>query len=161
MFTEIAGIPSHPLFVHGAVVLLPLAALAVVVASWWPAARTRLGAGLPVAAALALGACHVARESGQRLQERPTMAGMQDRIEDHATQGTATFLWAIALTVLAVLVWAGSSPVVGSRFAGATVLSSRAGAIVLGVLATAAAAACIVGTISAGHSGATMVWSGI
>lgn len=161
MLTEIAGIPSHPLLVHAAVVLLPLAALALVVGAWWPAARTRLGVGLPVLALVAALACYLAKESGEKLEQRPSMEGMREQIAGHETQGTATFLWSLALLVVAVLVWAGSSPAVASRASGATVLSGRAGSVALGVLSTVAAAACIWGVIAAGHSGATMVWSGL
>ncbi|TWS24701.1 hypothetical protein FK268_05470 [Tsukamurella sputi] len=161
MLTDIAGIPSHPLFVHGAVVLLPLAALALLLAAWWPAARARLGVGLPVFALVAAGACYLAKESGEQFEKRPSMEGMRTQIEAHSTQGTATFLWSLGLLLLAVLVWAGSSPAVAARFSGATVLSGRAGSVVLGVLATLAVIACIWGVIAAGHSGATMVWSGL
>ena len=161
MLTEIAGIPSHPLLVHGAVVLLPLAALALLLAAWWPAARARLGAGLPVLALVAAVACYLAKESGERLEKLPSMASMRAQIEEHSTQATATFLWSVGLLVFAVLVWAGSSSVVAARFSGATVLSGRIGAVVLGVLSTLAVAASIWGVIAAGHSGATMVWSGL
>lgn len=161
MLTEIAGIPAHPLLIHGAVVLLPIAALALVLAAWWPAARAKLGPATPVLALIAAVACYLATESGEQLKNRPTMAGMREQIEGHETQGNATFYWSLGLLVLAVLVWAGSSPAVTSRFPGATVLSSRAGSVVLGVLSTLAVIACIWGVIAAGHSGATMVWSGI
>lgn len=161
MLTEIAGIPSHPLLVHAAVVFLPLAALALVVAAWWPAARARLGAGLPALALVAAGACYLAKESGEQFEKRPSMEGMHEHIEAHATQGTATFLWSLGLLLVAVLVWAGSSPVVTSRFSGATVLSGRVGSVILGVVATLIVVACIWGVIAAGHSGATMVWSGL
>ncbi|NMD54154.1 MULTISPECIES: DUF2231 domain-containing protein [Tsukamurella] len=161
MLTEIAGIPSHPLLVHAAVVLLPLAALALVVAAWWRAARSRLGVGLPVFALVAALACFLAKESGERLEERPSMEGMREQIAAHSNQGTATFLWSLALLVVAALVWAGSSPVVTSRVAATSLLSGRVGGAVLGLMATVTAAACLWGVIAAGHSGATMVWSGL
>lgn len=142
-------------------VLLPLAALALVVAAWWPTARARMGVGLPVLALVAALACYLAKESGEQFEKRPSMEGMHEAIEAHSTQGTATFLWALALLVVAVLVWAGSSPAVRTRVPAASVLSGRAGTLVLGVLATVAAIACIWGVVAAGHSGATMVWSGL
>ena len=37
------GLPAHPLLVHGAVVLVPLAALGTIVIAFWPAARERIG----------------------------------------------------------------------------------------------------------------------
>ena len=161
MLTEIAGIPSHPLLVHAAVVLLPLAALALVLAAWWPAARARLGVGLPVLALVAALSCYLAKESGERREQRPSMAGMREQIAGHETQGTATFYWSLALLVISVLVWAGSSAAVASRISALTVLSGRAGTVVLGVLSTVTAVACLWGVIAAGHSGATMVWSGL
>lgn len=161
MLTEIAGIPSHPLLVHATVVLLPLAALALVIAAWWPAARARLAGGLPALALVAAVACYLATESGERLEQRPSMEGMREQITGHSAQGTATFLWSLGLLVVAALVWAGSSPAVAARASWATALSGRAGTIALGVLATVVATACVWGVIAAGHSGATMVWSGL
>ncbi|ADG78817.1 DUF2231 domain-containing protein [Tsukamurella paurometabola] len=161
MLTEIAGIPAHPLFVHGAVVLPPIAALLLVAAAWWPAARARLGAGTPVLALVATVGLFLATQSGERLAQRPSMARMQDRISEHETQGDATLYWSLAVLVLAVLVWAGSNAAVRERIPGVEVLSRRSAAITLGVLATLSAAAVIAGVIAAGHSGATMVWSGI
>jgi len=37
------GLPAHPLLVHGAVVLVPLAALGTIVIAFWPAARELIG----------------------------------------------------------------------------------------------------------------------
>ncbi|CAM3669151.1 hypothetical protein TSST111916_00045 [Tsukamurella strandjordii] len=113
------------------------------------------------AAVVAALACFVATQSGERLEQRPAMARMREQIAAHETQGNATFYWSLAVLVLGIAVWAGSSPTVRGRVPGAAVLSGRAGTVVLGVLATAAAAAVIVGVVAAGHSGATMVWSGI
>ena len=42
------GLPTHPLFVHGAVVLVPLTALALVVCAAWPGAARRLSWVLPL-----------------------------------------------------------------------------------------------------------------
>lgn len=141
--------------------LLPLAALAQVISAWWPPARTRLGVGLPILALVAAIACYLAKESGEQLEKRPAMAAMHEQIEAHATQGTATFLWSLGLLVLAALVWAGSSAAVARKVPASTVLSGRAGALTLGVLSSLATAACIWGVVAAGHSGASMVWSGI
>ena len=37
------GLPTHAIVVHATVVFLPLAALAVLLHAFWPAARRRLG----------------------------------------------------------------------------------------------------------------------
>jgi hypothetical protein len=42
-FPTIGGLPAHPLIVHATVVLVPLAAAAVALHAFWPAARARLG----------------------------------------------------------------------------------------------------------------------
>ncbi|TWS23339.1 hypothetical protein FK268_13675 [Tsukamurella sputi] len=161
MFTDIAGIPAHPLFVHGAVVLVPLAALLLVVCAWSARARDRAGLVLPVLALAAVIGCYLAKESGERLEKRLAMASMRAQIEDHSTQGTVTFLWSIALFVLAVMVWAGSSSWVHRKVPVMAALRGRVGAIALGVLSVLVAVGGIVGVVIAGHSGAAMVWSGI
>ena len=68
MFTEIHGLPVHPLAVHGAVVMVPLAALMGVLfaiprtRAWsrWPLLLVSIGA---------VGAVLVARQSGLKLKE--------------------------------------------------------------------------------------------
>ena len=40
---QVGGLPLHPLIVHAVVVLLPLTVLAVLLGTFWPAARRRLG----------------------------------------------------------------------------------------------------------------------
>ena len=160
VLTDIVGIPAHPLFVHGAVVLVPLAALLLVVCAWSRRACVRAGWVLPLLTLAAVIGCYLAKESGERLEKLPAMASLRSQIEDHSTQGTVTFLWSVALFVLAVLVWAGSSSWVGRKVPVMAVLRRGAGAITLGVLSVLVAVGGIVGVVLAGHSGATMVWSG-
>ncbi|WP_133298437.1 hypothetical protein [Tsukamurella pulmonis] len=160
MLTEIVGIPAHPLFVHGAVVLVPLAALLLVVCAWSGRARVRAGVVLPALALAAVIGCYLAKESGERLEKNPAMASMRAQIEDHSTQGTVTFLWSAVLFVLAVMVWAGSNSSVGRTVPVTTAFGGRAGTIILGVLSVLVAVGGIVGVVIAGHSGAAMVWAG-
>ena len=54
MPATVFGVPTHPLTVHAAVVLVPLAVIAVVVAALWPAARRRYGPVVLILATLAL-----------------------------------------------------------------------------------------------------------
>ena len=87
MFDTIAGLPIHPLVVHAAVVLGPLAALLLVIyvikADWrmalrWPTVLTGVGAGLSAA---------VAASSGESLQHRVDQlasAAQRSLVEEHA-----------------------------------------------------------------------------
>jgi len=70
MLDTIAGIPSHPLFVHAPVVLIPLVGLAAVVLAFRPDWRTRLGWWPAVAAGVCLIATFLAVGSGNALDER-------------------------------------------------------------------------------------------
>ena len=65
MPATIFGVPTHPLAVHAAVVLVPLAAIAVVIAALWPAVRRRYGPVVLILATLALVSVPVAKESGE------------------------------------------------------------------------------------------------
>ena len=65
------GLPTHAIVVHATVVLLPLAALVVLLHAFWPAARRRLGIVTPLLAGVALvlvAAVH--RERGERSSTR-------------------------------------------------------------------------------------------
>lgn len=61
------GLPAHPLVVHAAVVLVPLAALGVLVIAFWPLARRRIGWIVVAIAVVAAGSALAAKESGQAL----------------------------------------------------------------------------------------------
>lgn len=160
MLNSIAGLPAHPLLVHGAVVLVPAAAIVAALAGVWPAARARVGIGVPILALMAVVAAFLAKESGEELERRPGMEALHDQIERHSTFADATFIWALVVLVLSILIWA-SSPTVTGRVAVLGLLSGRAASIVLGVLGVLAAAAAIWGTVAVGHSGAEMVWGAL
>lgn len=140
--------------------LVPLASLLLVVCAWSGRARSRAGVVLPALALAAVIGCYLAKESGERLEKAPAMASMRAQIEDHSTQGTVTFVWSVVLFALAVLVWAGSNSWVGRRVPVITAFGERAGTVILGVLSVLVAIGGIAGVVLAGHSGATMVWSG-
>ena len=42
------GIPMHPLFEHGALMLVPITALAMILVAVWPAAQRILGISVPI-----------------------------------------------------------------------------------------------------------------
>lgn len=72
---EIAFPPLHPLIVHAAVVLLPLAAIGALVIVVWGRARERYGSLVAVGAIAAAGAVIGARLSGEVLAGATTGTG--------------------------------------------------------------------------------------
>jgi len=78
------GLPAHPLLVHGAVVLVPLAALGTIVIAFWPAARERIGwitTGLGVVGFVF---AFLAKESGESLLETVAVTAA---VKSHAEMG--------------------------------------------------------------------------
>jgi uncharacterized membrane protein len=69
MFDSLFGLPGHPLIVHGAVVLVPLAALGTIVMALWPAARNRMGWIVAGVGVVGFFFTYVAKESGEALLE--------------------------------------------------------------------------------------------
>lgn len=64
------GLPAHPLVVHAAVVLLPLAAILTIVVAVWPKARRPYGAVAVGMALVSTIAVALASGSGEQLEEQ-------------------------------------------------------------------------------------------
>lgn len=100
---HVFGLPAHPLLVHGAVVLVPLAAIAFLVAgardSW------RRAYYLPVTIGAVAGGvfAFLARESGEPLSESVRRAGA--RVGEHPEQGDTAFFFAMLFAAAAVAVY--------------------------------------------------------
>ena len=144
------GLPAHPLVVHGAVVLLPIAAVATVVVAAVPRWRrpyALLVFGVSLAAA---GAIWLAQESGESLEERVTETAL---VERHSELAEQVLPWAIAVVVVAGAVVAADR--YRSRLATlparATTITLIAAAVITGVGATWTVA-------EVGHSGAKATW---
>ncbi|GAA4384434.1 hypothetical protein [Tsukamurella soli] len=168
MLTTVAGLPAHPLLVHFAVVFTPVAALLLAVSALWPRARRWLGLATPAVALLAVLACVLAKESGERFEKRilsafpvgsPGFAKQHEQIEHHAHQATATLIWAIVVFVLALALWLVSSGWARTQLHVPAVVGGRWPAVALGVLSLVAAVFAIWGIIATGHTGAAMAWS--
>lgn len=183
MFDLIAGLPLHPLVVHGVVVLLPLAALGTVAVAAVPAWRRRFGVLVALLATAATALVPVATRSGEALQRR-----VGPPAGDHATLGGQLLWYALPL---AVLVWLlvladartrAAAPSALSRGPGAAARGVRAPdtppapgvrsgppaarpgrALVtaLAVLAVVAALAALVQVYRVGDSGARSVWGDV
>src|SRR6187401_1887673 len=91
------GLPAHPLVVHAVVVLLPLAAVGLVVTAALPRSR-RFYAPLVFAAAVASTVgVGMAQGSGQSLEEQVDETHL---VHEHTEQGEKVLPWAIAVLVV-------------------------------------------------------------
>ena len=146
------GIPLHPLIVHGAVVLAPLAALGVIVLSLVPRWRERYGVLVLITAIVATVNVQLAKMTGENLKEN---FGEVPKIETHADLGEQMLWFTLPLLVAAIIVWW-----LGSRSAKERPVS-RGLTIVLSVLCIVAASAALFQVVRVGHSGSDAVWSGV
>ena len=152
MFDTVMGLPLHPLVVHATEVIVPSAALVVVLAALWPLFR-RWARFLPLGlAAVALVLVPVSTESGEALKERVKETAL---IQTHADLAEGLAPWVFALFLIAaVLLWWN-----WNERATAAPRAPRWVALVLAVAAVLASAGTVVQAVRIGHSGATAVWS--
>lgn len=150
MFEEIAGLPLHPLAVHGAVVLVPLLVLVSLAYALVPKLRGRvswLAVGLAVIAPIS---AVVAKLSGDALQAGLGLP-LQGQVADHQDFGTTTMWATIGLGGLTLgLVWV-------RRAGGGSQLRTWA-ARALTALVVLAAVVAAVYVFRAGDLGSRMVW---
>jgi len=103
MFSEIDGLPLHPLVVHAAVVLVPLAAL---MGFLFAVPRTRAWARLPLllVALAAAGSTFLAKLSGENLEEVLELGGKPATlIEEHESRANVLLILVLVFAVAAVL----------------------------------------------------------
>ncbi len=153
------GLPAHPLVVHAAVVLIPLAAVGVCAIAFWPAARRRIGWVVLALAFVGMVGAFLAKESGESLEESVRKS---EAVENHAELGDTGLLagglvFVGAAGVMAVDVVerrrAASTPEATSSAGGGRALSVAVGvvAVLVSVLGT-------VRIVQIGHSGAKATW---
>jgi len=144
------GIPAHPLVIHAAVVLIPLAALGLLLMAVWPRFSRGLGWLVTLGAAAATVASWAAKESGEALRER-----VGEPRFDHADFGTLMPVVAAGLLLVSALLWwidRSTPPEAPSRRRGLR--------WVVAALAIAVAVGNLVWVYRVGDSGAKSVWSG-
>jgi uncharacterized membrane protein len=160
------GLPAHPLLVHIPIVLLPLAAIGVMVMLIKPAWHRRyrwvvLGMGV----AGALGAT-LAAQAGEELAGRIVAIDgrkVVSRWRDHAELGetaqNAALLFLLVLFVFVFLPW-WQERRVRQPDADAVVLSGehRVLRIVVSALTVLTAVGSVVTIVQAGHTGSNSVW---
>lgn len=160
---ELFGLPAHPLVVHAAVVLVPLAAIGVLLIAFWPAARARLGVAVVVIAALGTLFAYLAVESGGYLEDQVTET---EQVEEHAKLGdsglasaVAVLLGAVAVTGLGVYEKRRSVPDDGEGTrSDRKVLYLRTG---VGVVAVVLVSLGTLQIARIGHSGAKATWGDV
>jgi hypothetical protein len=150
------GLPTHALLVHATVVLVPLAALAVLLHALSPAARRRLGIVTPLLAGVALVLTPLSTQSGEVLEHQVPHSAL---IEQHARLADGLLPWTVGLFAVAVVLWLLDR---GRRRAGR---NGGRGPRWLPVAAAVLAAVAVVGVVQqvvrVGHAGAEAVWSDV
>jgi hypothetical protein len=137
-------LPLHPLVVHAAVVLLPLAALGALVIAVSARARKALRWLVVLGSVVAAGAVVGARITGEAFAGGTT--GGTGALATHMTWGLLAPFPAVALAVTTVLlVLAGRG-------------RSRPLLVTAALLTVVAAAASLVVIVLVGHSGSASVW---
>jgi|1186.fasta_scaffold763223_1 hypothetical protein len=161
-FPTIFGLPAHPLIVHATVVIVPLAAVAVLLHATWPRARARLGLVTPLAALTAVVLVPLSTSSGEQLEGT---VGDSRLVQQHAGLAEGLLPWTIGLLVVAVLLWLRDRRDAGRRTPGVTpergpwpvVLAP----VVIGVLAVVAFLGTTQQVVRIGHSGAKAAWQNV
>ncbi|MEV1130360.1 DUF2231 domain-containing protein [Agromyces sp. NPDC049794] len=154
---QIAGLPLHPLVVHAVVVLTPLTVLALLLGTFWPAARRRLGIVTPLGALVVLVLVPVTVLAGQTLAEA---IGPVPAVARHQQLGEQFLPWAIGLFVVATGQWAWYRYGV-ARLRERSLAGARAVTIGLGVASVVVGVGAVVLLALIGDSGARAVWGGL
>ena len=150
---ELFGLPAHPLVVHAAVVLLPLAAIVTLVCAAVPRARRNyafIALGLALVATIAV---VLAQGSGEKLEEQ---VDETELVEEHTEQGEQVLPWAIAVTVAAGAV--AAIPVLMRHRPSLSGRTVTAGVVAMSFVAGAGAMWTV---IEVGHSGAKATWDDV
>ena len=153
---SINGIPAHPLFVHLAVVAIPLLALLGIITVVWPAARRKLGIIVPIVGLVAVVITPLTTSAGESLEKvtRPNPV-----LEQHTELGDQMIYFVAPLFVAVVLFWTLNNPVVMSRLPSAPAGAVRVGSIALAVITVVFAILAMIWVYRIGDSGAQSVWS--
>ncbi len=147
---EIFGLPAHPLLVHAAVVLMPIAAVGLIALALRPGWRRTYGPIVVVFALASLVSIGLAQGSGEQLEHRVEETKL---VEAHTDEGERVMPWAIAVFLLSAAT-VGAAPL-AKKYPG---LGSKAVGTGLAVLGVVAAAGAIFTVVEVGHSGAKAAW---
>jgi len=162
VFDTIGGIPLHPLIVHAVVVLVPLAALLVLLAALSPRIRAWAGILTPITATIALIMVPFATQSGEALEKRVAESAA---VEEHAELGDSLVFFVLFLALAAWALWfvdRRSRATAPDGASGGGAAGGRPPAMLaVMVLCVIAVLATTVQVVRIGHSGAASVWDGV
>ncbi|MGW3960634.1 DUF2231 domain-containing protein [Amycolatopsis sp. NPDC005003] len=170
--TTVNGLPAHILLVHAIVVLLPLAALLLVLSALWPAIRRKVAGPNAILSVLVVVLVPITTEAGEWLERHVASTPL---VRAHTELGDTALYVALPVAVLALVVWwrrreslrvdtadtAGTgSTAVTTRRRTFLAPASTAVTVVLAVLSIAAAGAACYDIVRIGDSGAQATWQG-
>jgi len=153
------GLPAHVLLVHAIVVLLPLSAVLLALTAIWPAARRRLAGPNAILAGVVVVLVPITTSAGEWLEHRVAPNAL---IHRHAELGDTAIYAAVAVAVLAVVVWWRQRESTGRTPAKRTYLAPASSALTaaLTVAAVIVSAAAVYDVVRIGDSGAKASWTG-
>ncbi|MET7393486.1 DUF2231 domain-containing protein [Dactylosporangium sp. NPDC005572] len=159
MFDRVQGIPAHPLFIHAAVVLVPLLGLVAILYAVWAGSRRHVRWPLIALAIATPVAVFAAKESGESFSKSPNFqAGeIQEKIEQHEGFGNNLFVVVLVLAVVALVMAFMLAVTPKSKF---LIKAPAAAHWVIVVLGVALSLAAFYFVFKAGDTGAKMVWTG-
>lgn len=143
VFDLFLGLPLHPLVVHAAVILIPMAALAAIAAAIRPGISRKYGAVIIGIAVIGQLSSFLAKSTGQEFVER---LGID--IERHVSFGENAPLTSLPLLALVVLLYRVDKK-----------RSSKGQRKIIAILTVLAAIFAAGYMVLTGHSGAEAVWS--
>jgi len=155
------GIPMHPLFVHGAVMLVPITAFAMILVAVWPAAQRKLGISVPILSIVAAISVAFTIQAGEALEERVKETAL---VQAHTEAADGIVPWIVLLVVAACVQWLVFRFVKNRKDAdkvpafGAT--ARKVIAVVVGLLVVAGAVGATWEIYLVGDAGAKSVWDG-
>jgi hypothetical protein len=150
MFDTVLGLPVHALVVHATVVVVPTAALSVLLAGVWPRFRRWAGWGPAALAVVALALTPISTSSGEELEHH---VGHSQLIEDHSHLADMLIWWTVPLAVIAIGAW-----FLHRRSA---YRSRRSVSVVVAVLSVVVGLGTLVQVVLIGHSGAKAAWNDV
>ena len=156
---SVFGLPAHPLVVHLAVVLVPLAAVGVIAVGWDQGLRRRYYLPVSLLALAGAAGAFLAQQTGGTLRRALREAGKQ--VGSHPQQGNIAFATAALLALVCVVLFFHDR--YGDELRARFNLTDRyrlpiSDGMALYLLAVPVALLALAMMVIAGHSGATLVW---
>ena len=158
--TTINGLPAHPMLVHFVAVLVPVAALMLLLSVFWPAARRRLGIITPLIALVTLILVPLTTHAGEWLEHRTERDPL---VRAHAQIGDQLLYWSFGVFVVAAVWWLVHDDRTTAWLAARAhrvnaVAAGRAATITLTAIALVLAVGSVIQDYRIGESGAKAVW---